>query len=281
MGSIPRMSFLRTGLYYLFSLLFFLPLQAKIYDCFLFFNEVELLELRLEELYDEVDHFVLVESCETFRGNYKPLYFTLNKQKFSPYLDKIIHVLLLETTSYPNPWDRETYQRNQIMQGLTDCSNDDIILISDIDEFINPHKIPLILESALKHPHAVISLAQTLYRYYLNLHDPNEHPWYGTIFCNYGTLKNITPQLARNEREELPYLEDMGWHFTFMGGYERVIKKLEAYSHAELDTPHHKHPDTIQAHIDTCIPVEIDETFPESIQRHQDRFSSWILPLEN
>src|SRR3989344_1716902 len=89
----------------------FKALDAKIYDCFTFFNELDLLDLKLHELADHVDKFVIVESTVTFQGNPKPLYFQENKQRFAPFLDKIIHVVVSDTPTEGSAWDREHYQR--------------------------------------------------------------------------------------------------------------------------------------------------------------------------
>jgi beta-1,4-mannosyl-glycoprotein beta-1,4-N-acetylglucosaminyltransferase len=126
----------------------------KIYDCFIFYNELELLKLRLSELYDHVDHFVLCEATVTFQGKPKPLYFDLHKAEFEPFADKIIHVIVddaepaketpqdAQTQDYdPVIWNREHFQRNALRRGLTSAAEDDIIIISDCDEIIRPDTV--------------------------------------------------------------------------------------------------------------------------------------------
>src|SRR5258708_40108162 len=119
--------------------IFHVTLSADIYDCFVFFNELELLKVRFEELYDKVDHFVLVEAKQTFCGDPKPLYFAENAEKFAQYKHKIIHIVVDE---FPPPannlehedwWVRHEFQLNAALRGLEGCHNDDIILISDLD----------------------------------------------------------------------------------------------------------------------------------------------------
>ena len=85
----------------------------KIYDGFQFFNELELLEVRFNELYDVIDHFVIVECTKTHQNNPKPLYFLENKEKFTPFLDKVIHYIF-DPEEYPYPWYIENEQRNQL-----------------------------------------------------------------------------------------------------------------------------------------------------------------------
>lgn len=101
-----------------------------VYDCFVFFNELELLELRLEELSDVVDRFVLVEGTKTFRGKKKPLYFEDNKERYSKFLNRIIHIRVDDFPESTNPWELEYHQRNMIAKGLSNCKSDDNLLLS-------------------------------------------------------------------------------------------------------------------------------------------------------
>lgn len=109
----------------------------KIYDCFQFFNELDLLEIRLNVLNDHVDYFVLTESTVTFSGLNKPLYYQENKDRFEKFNDKIIHVVV-EDTPDGNPFERDVFQKNAIIRGLQDCEDDNIILTSDLDEIPDP-----------------------------------------------------------------------------------------------------------------------------------------------
>lgn len=122
---------------------------AKVYDCFLFFNEWEVLELRLHELYDHVDTFVIVESCEGFRGHEKRYNFEDQRERYAPFLDKIVYVKLSEQMVTDNPWHREWWQRNQIMRGLEGCKEEDVIFISDVDEFIPGEMVEAVVAARL------------------------------------------------------------------------------------------------------------------------------------
>ena len=119
----------------------------KVFDCFPFFNEFEVLKIRLDELSDVVDYFVLIESVETQRGRTKSLYFEENKHFFSRYLDRIIHVALREmpVKKGVGRWWREHYQRNCIARALEGkCSSEDIVLVSDLDEIPRKNTMPTI-----------------------------------------------------------------------------------------------------------------------------------------
>ena len=121
----------------------------KIFDCFTFFNELELLELRLESLYDVVDCFVIVEADKTHANVPKPFNFYEHRNDFKKYLSKIHYIMDTSTVPYKGvgDWSLENNQRNNIMQGLTDAAPDDLILISDADEFPDPEIIKTIRES--------------------------------------------------------------------------------------------------------------------------------------
>lgn len=111
----------------------------KVYDCFMFFNELDILELRLNILNDKVDYFVLAEATTTHSGEKKELFFGKNKERFNKFKDKIIHVVVDDMPKIINGdrWPQDTFQRNAVIRGLKDCKDDDIIMISDLDEIPN------------------------------------------------------------------------------------------------------------------------------------------------
>ena len=126
----------------------------KIYDCFTFFNELELLDLRLKELYNHVDYFVLVEATLTHTGKPKELIFEKNKDKYSDYLDKIIYVKVNDLPDYNDfegIWEPENFQRNCIVRGLTNAEDSDVIMVSDIDEIPRPSAIPIGIKGLENH----------------------------------------------------------------------------------------------------------------------------------
>jgi beta-1,4-mannosyl-glycoprotein beta-1,4-N-acetylglucosaminyltransferase len=242
----------------------------KIYDCFTFFNELDILEIKLNELYDHVDHFVLVESTETFRGNPKPLYFTENKQRFSKFLDKIIHVILDEHLETNSSWDREFYQRNQIMRGLTHCRDEDIIIVEDLDEIVSASKLPEIVAILSTNKLPSVTCNQSIYTYFLNRYghaSGNVVSWLGSMATKYGYLKSISPQELRSQRDGATAVT-AGWHFTYMGGTKKVQTKLESFSHSELDNDAYKHPARIRQDVEALKLVNIDESYPKFVREH-------------
>lgn len=114
-----------------------------VYDCFQFFNELDILKIRLNVLDSVVDRFVISEATETFSGLKKPLYYEENKEMFAAFADKIIHVVV-DDTPKGDRWgthERDTFQKNAVTRGLRDCTDEDIVIFSDLDEIPNPDKI--------------------------------------------------------------------------------------------------------------------------------------------
>ncbi len=258
---------------FLILLLFPFLVHSEVYDCFLFYNELELLEMRLNEMNDKVDHFVIVEAAETFRGKPKTLIFKENKERFKKFKEKIIYIPLKKPCITDDPWKREGYQRDQMIRGLKNCKNDDIILISDVDEIVRSDKIPTTLK---KNQFCVFE--QTMYVGCLNrMHGY----WKGTVALNYKDLKRIGLKKGRNLRnlngrtkkkfDAYTLIENGGWHFSSMGGIDRYIKKLESFSHAECDTNEIKNPEAIMANIKANTLVEIDETYPKYVIENQEQ----------
>lgn len=262
----------------------FLPSKThkpQVYDCFLFYNELELLELRLSEMNDYVDKFVIVEACETFRGQPKSFFFDEMKPRFEKYADKIIHIKLKEPYITENPWLRERYQREQVFQGLTGCYDNDIIFLSDLDEVVRGTSIPEIVDKLVSREVQAVVCAQKMYFGYLNRY---QGKWPGTVCLTYRQAKRLSAHGVRRLRNMKPStlrkahianmvrLEDAGWHFTSMGGIDRHIKKIESYSHAELDTPEFKSKENLLYLINHLELTEIDDSYPQFVREHKAYF---------
>lgn len=261
------------------TLLFFVfsPLEAKVYDCFLFFNELELLEIRLHEMNEFVDHFVLVESTETFRGNPKPLYFSDNQDLFAKYKDKIIHVVIDNHYATGNPWDRESYQRNQIARGLGDCHADDIVLVSDLDEIIRRSDGQRLIQPLVLRTSDAVTAVLRFSRWQLNRLAPEFGSlWNGTVATTFAHFKRMGAQGLRDRKDYFPQVWHAGWHFTNMGGVKRVIPKIESTSHSEVDIAENKEPARLQ-YLNTLHSrvIPVDETFPRLVLERKELYESW------
>ena len=235
----------------------------KIYDCFQFFNELDLLELILELLYDHVDYFVISETNRTHSDLEKPLFFLENKEKYEKYLDKIIYVnhefpqdILnmgrkeggdLYTKQYNKISERYDIEENEgqlkkyptfcrdylqkefIKFGLVDCDDDDLIMISDLDEFPDPKYID---EVRIKNLNNVVFMQDC---FYYNINTLAHTNWYGNYVVRYSDTKDVSLTHLKNKRVNFEKLFKAGWHFSFMGGPERVKTKIKSYAHQEYN----------------------------------------------
>lgn len=194
-----------------------------IIDCFPFFNELDLLEIRLNILNEVVDKFVLVEASKTQYKTDKPFYFEENKDRFEPFLDKIVHIKL---TDFPESggWAMENYQRKSISIGLDklNLNDDDIIAISDLDEIYNPK----VVRDYKKNGYVrCASIDMKYLTFYLNL-ETVEKRWTGTVLSRYEYLKTVDPQYIRHIKDGIigQYI-DGGWHFGYQGGKDKIYQK--------------------------------------------------------
>ena len=251
----------------------------RIYDCFLFYNELELLEVRLKEMSPYVDKFVLVESCETFRGAPKPFTFAENRERFAAYADQIIYIPLDKPLKTDDPWTRERYQRAQVLRGLKNCQKEDLIFLSDVDEIVRGSLIPQITTFLSSREVQAVICEQKMYFGYLNRF---WSPWRGSVAMRYSDTKRMGIQKMRRVRNARPrllrkaniqkvhLLPNAGWHFTSMGGPARFAAKIEAYSHTETDTPETKSAESFLRKVHSLTPQILDASFPACIyeQRH-------------
>lgn len=254
--------------------------SPKVFDCFPFFNELDLLKVRLAELDEVVDYFVLVESVETQRGTVKPLYFQENRHLFGPYLHKIIHVALTSITKKraEGDWWREHYQRNAIIKGLKkNCSSDDIVLISDLDEIPKKSSIAAI-RSQLQMGAYAVGLHMDMFRHRMNWVLKEDRPgyehwnhWVGTIGVTYATLCQHDPQHFRDHRGSWNLIPHGGWHFTSMGNNDAI--RMKEYALIEGRENVSTDPELSFA-FQAYRAVPFDSSYPEYVKQNYDYFVS-------
>ena len=149
----------------------------KIYDCFTYFNEDLILDLRFNILYKHVDYFVIIEGNKTHSGQLKKKNFDI--KKFIKFKKKIKYYFV-EMPNNMSSWQLENFQRNQIIRGLKYANGDDIILISDCDEIPD---IQYSIENIKDNK--VFAFEQKCFYFKLNLMNPRSNPWYGTKLLKY------------------------------------------------------------------------------------------------
>lgn len=286
--------------------------MRKIYDCFIFFNELDLLELRLNILDPYVDYFVICEASVTHSGSPKSFIFDENKERYSKFLHKIIH---LKISDIPNDFSnlstpdstpdgkcvndihnfinrtnlfdkeninhysygRDFFQKESLRRGLIDCDDNDIIILSDCDEIPNPEIIEGV--DSFINDEMFYTFNQTTYYYYLNL--LKEYNWKGSRMGLYKNLKDYSfNELRAQSNSDIP---NGGWHFSFMGGSESVKTKIQSYSHQEMNNPHiinnidnnvlNGVDPFFRGHLQT---VEIDSTYPKYLLDNLDKYKHMI-----
>ena len=279
-----------------------------VYDCFSFFNELDLLEIRLNVLKDVVDKFVLVEAGETHAGKPKAFYFEENRGRFEEFLDRIEYVKI---EKFPErcktAWWRENIQRNAIAEGLKGAKDDDTVLISDLDEIPRPEKLAEWVGTP-----GVKRFLQEYYAFYLNYHNVRWRHWCGTRMLSYHDFRCVYDGLKVYENEflipelnkgttaskirarDLPRsrggsvtVPNGGWHFTCLGGVEAVAKKIASFAHQEYNPGEGKIDlGEIKRIIESgggvfwkmnCFGERIDKRFPKYIRENQGKYAHLIF----
>lgn len=187
-----------------------------------------MLLFRLKELSEIVDYFVLVEANQTHSGLKKPFYFDTNLLNHY----NIVHIKVNDMPKTNNSWRREGYQRHCIQNGLINAKNDDLIIISDIDE-IPDIKTLTYLKNNPKHIIDGLSLEQDMY--YYNLTCKLTTKWTYSKIVLYQNLKNKSPNHIRYKN--FPIIENGGWHFSYFGDAVFIANKIKSFAHQEYNKP--------------------------------------------
>ena len=216
----------------------------RVIDSLLFFNELDLLEFRLKFLDKYVDHFIIAESNYTNSGIPKPYYFKEAKERYKPWWHKIIHITVkqdingldfIPQAEY-NPqsaeWKLENGLRNALLEGIINMNDSDIILLSDLDEIPDPKAIKKAIEASKPTAFSLL-----FHYYFLNCQSNGESRWWnGCIASTVKQFKEITPQGLRNNRDVYPSIPHAGWHFSFLGGIQKIKQKILSFAHTEYKT---------------------------------------------
>ena len=284
----------------------------RVFDCFTFCNELDLLEVRLHELADVVDYFVLVEASSTFTRKPKPLHFSDSLDRFSEFLPKIRHI---EIADFPHDLEPgmpcERFQRNQISLGLADASPDDLIMVSDVDAIPSASSIASVLQRR-DYSEAVIFYEMPVYHLKLNWRTKRRKRRFETRiienrnFRSGQQMHDLRPIVSRsipasiesvawNLRAFVKYghpvrrviIQDEGWHFSFMFDNVGVREKIRAYSHFDREVGENMSDPSLDARrterqsmFGDPISLESLEALPAYVRKNVDRFAS-MLDLSN
>jgi len=283
----------------------------QVFDCFPFYDELDILEIRLNILDEVVDYFVLVESSRTFTGNKKSLYFSENKERYSNYLHKIRHIVV-DDSEYKEDvkvWQREFDQKNSVFRGIQGCGAEDFVIVSDVDEIPNPNVIKDIVN---EDSNFISVIKQPCFYYYLNC--KSTEVFDKTKIAKLKKIKSpqqirAYPRFSKNNSNKLTQIvfkwigsfrkrfslwfrfykvfEDAGWHFTYMKSPEQISQKINDFSHTEFNSSQFNEIKLIEYRIKNLKDlygrnyflkiVEIDESYPEYIVKNKARYQQLIL----
>ncbi len=266
-----------------------------IIDCFQYFNEEHIVDLRLNILNEFVQKFVIVESTVNHQG--KPKQLNFNIEYYKKFKNKINYIIVDDTPEEflkPHKGGEslvEQHQRNSIMKGLENADDNDLIILSDVDEIPNLKK----LSQYKRDQYAVFS--QKMFMYKLNYLNLKENNWHGSKICLKKNFKS--PQWLRDlkfkkypfwrfdKMRNMQIIKDGGWHFAYLQTPENISKKIKSFAHGEFNKENLTSEDAIRKKIEkgqdifergfNLKKVEIDSSFPDYIVKNQDKLKKWIL----
>lgn len=267
----------------------------KTFDCFPFFNELDILEIRLQELWDTVDHFVIAEANMSHSGKQKEFILLDNWNRFVPYADKIRHVKIEDMPETQDSWVREKFQRYCLVRGLEDRQADDIIITSDCDEVPRAEAIEMIKVDENNYDRYILGMPMFQFRMnYMKIFERSKQlsimVTRGRAYTNANQEReftfpwNATPQDTVN-------VDHGGWHFTYFGDDDHAVTKIKNFAHTETDVPRFT---TNKLAIDFMVKnkcglwgithhekfeyVKVDDYFPKCITSNLDKWQHMIVP---
>ena len=235
-----------------------------IYDCFTFFNELDLLEMRMEILSGVVDRFVVVEMDSTHTGSPKPFIFDDNRKRFAKFEDKIVYVKAKASAAAQesgtngrdklgNDWTLEDWQRAQIGEGIRNCSPGDMIMVADVDEIPSPQSVLAAAKFAAEGKITAFSLPN--YNFFLDFAS-TEAPYAYAKAMSYESWCGRLPCEPFPEEQKFHYppeywntanankaravkgdivLKRAGWHFSYLGGVEKILQKRRSITEQQFN----------------------------------------------
>lgn len=256
-----------------------------IIDCCTFLNEFDLLKIRYEELKDVVDYFFVAESTMTFSGKFKPTYL---KNKNVQY-ENMKKIIVDDMPQKANAWQRESFQRNKILEYLKDFDDEDIVIISDVDEIPDSNMVLKIKD--LLEENERVRLIHPTYYYYLNGKRCNMKcggaAKLKTLRENNLNLQNL--RVGSGKYKCKTYSLKGGWHFSYLGGIESIQEKLKSFSHTEYNKEKFINKNNLESKIEAgedilhrsskVTYVEIDNSFPKYVCDNKDLFKHLIKDI--
>ena len=213
-------------------------LRRKVFDCFLYNGELDVLCIRLNELREVVHRFVVVESDTTFSGQPKTVSFDPLEPRIAAFAENIRHVVINDMPKGDDPWRREAWQRDAILRGVPDADATDLIVMSDVDEI---PRAATIRELAQDADNDVFGLRLAFYYFFVDYRnvDGPEAAITWTVAAARKQLEAITPNNlrygVRSGHVPARIVADAGWHFSYLTDEAGIRRKIAAFSHQEFN----------------------------------------------
>ena len=254
----------------------------------MYHDEDLILDIRLNTLNDYVEKFIIVEAKLDHQGNKKKLNFKI--EKYKKFQDKILYKVIEAFPENQTNWERENFQRNFILNGLVDALENDYIIISDLDEIPNLSN----LKNIQNFKYTVFE--QKMFYYKINLLNKTYPVWFGSKMCKKKYLKS--PQWLRNQKVKRysfwkfykikwNFIQNGGWHFSFLMTPEKIRKKIKSFAHSEFNINDYTDLDKITHSIENGTDIfdrkmyyqkiDFDNSFPNYIKNNRNKFKDWIL----
>lgn len=252
-----------------------------IVDCTMFHWEFDVLELRMREMWDSVDAFMVTESVCDHRGNHRELVLFHNIDRFEWAKEKLYINVSEKNETALTTWDHEKYQRYRSVKDAIDkfdLNEDDFLLISDVDEIFNANAVSEMAEAGGRY-----MVHMPMFYYYLNLFVED---WFHPRATSIKYLTDPNGMRTGGE-QDFDYIYNGGWHFGYLGTPEQIQYKLKTFAHDEFDSEEYTSTDIISQRIsnrsdlfgrsDQQFSIVELEKMPRYVQKNTEKYKNFIL----
>jgi len=267
----------------------------KVFDCFTFYNEFDLLELRLEELWDTVDYFVIAEANTTHQSKPKPFLLKDRWDDFKKYHSKIRHIMVDDMPCHPNTWVNENFQRKALERGLYDMKPEDLVIVGDGDEIVRPDIIELIKQDTNDYNRYVPLMPICYFK--LNYMMVNPCGLHGKSVVTRGRAfldpqkerETTFPWLPKPANLDWVWINHGGWHFSYFGKTDFAVNKIQSFAHTESNVPEVTENIDVDKMIEKRVgiywdrgeerfqPMIVDDYFPQTVLKNPERWKDMIV----
>jgi len=249
----------------------------------MFFNEFDLLELRLRQHYSSVDRFLIVECDRTYTGVYKGFRLEEKLERYRPWWDKVDYLKIENSPQNSNPWENEKWQRNQMNNGWQNIEDDAVLIVNDLDEILRPETFDFIRASNYRLYKFHMPVFYLKYNYMAIGH---HYAAWGRGVRGWRCDAAEMHLLDRVPNGVEVSIHHAGWHFSWIGNEDFIKNKLSSFSHSELDTSTVRSRINVDQHIKEgrdhlgrggeWAVVALDNYFPEYIVNNIQAYSDFI-----